>query len=46
MTMAVDIAAANIAIDKIKKRLDSIAKDMSLAITFQDETIFKAMHRI
>ena len=46
MTMAVNIAEASIDIAKIKKRLDKLAKDMSLKITIQDENIFKAMHRI
>jgi ACT domain-containing protein len=46
MTMAVDIAEAAIDTEKIKKRFDAIAKEMSLAITFQDESIFKAMHRV
>ena len=45
-TMAVNIAEASIDIAKIKKRLDKLAKDMSLKITVQDENIFKAMHRI
>ena len=46
MTMAVDMANANIGIDKIKKRLDKLSKTMSLNITFQDENIFKVMHRV
>ena len=46
MTMAVDMANANIGIDKIKKRLDKLSKAMSLNITFQDENIFKVMHRV
>jgi len=46
MTMAVDIANATVDMEKIKKRLDKIGKDMSLKITFQDENIFKAMHRV
>ena len=46
MTMAVDIAAATIDIPKIRKTLDRIGKEMSLKITVQDETIFKAMHRV
>ena len=46
MTMAVDVAEATIDIGKIKKRLDKMAKQMSLNITFQDETIFKVMHRV
>jgi ACT domain-containing protein len=46
MTMAVDVANATIGIDKIKKQLDRIGKEMSLNITFQDENIFKAMHRV
>ena len=46
MTMAVDIAAATIDIAKIRKVLDRIGSQMSLKITIQDETIFKAMHRV
>jgi ACT domain-containing protein len=46
MTMAVDVADANIDMDHIKKRLDRVARDMALKITIQDETIFKAMHRV
>ncbi|MBL7106374.1 MAG: ACT domain-containing protein [Phycisphaerae bacterium] len=46
MTMAVNIAEANIDISKIKKKLDRIANEMSLNITIQNENIFKAMHRI
>lgn len=46
MTMAVDTANAVLDMDKIKRRLDKAAKEMSLKITFQDENIFKAMHRI
>ncbi len=46
MTMAVDIAAATTDIAKIRKMLDRIGREMSLKITIQDETIFKAMHRV
>jgi len=46
MTMACDIAKANISIPTIHKRLEKIANEMKLNITFQDETIFKMMHRI
>jgi ACT domain-containing protein len=46
MTMAVDMAKAVIGMDKIRKRLDKIAKEMSLTINFQDENIFKVMHRV
>jgi ACT domain-containing protein len=46
MTMACDIADANITIEKIQKRLATIAKEMDLNITFQNETIFKMMHRV
>jgi ACT domain-containing protein len=46
MTMAADITNATIDTAKIKKRLDKIGQEMSLKITFQDENIFKAMHRI
>ena len=46
MTMAVDIAKATIDMDKIQKRLDKLGKEMSLNITFQDENIFKVMHRV
>lgn len=46
MTMAVDIAKATIDMEEIRKRLDKAAAEMSLNITFQDENIFKAMHRV
>jgi ACT domain-containing protein len=46
MTMAVDISKAAADMNKIKKQLDKAAREMSLNITFQDENIFKAMHRI
>ena len=46
MTMAVDIADAAIDMQKIRNRLDKIAKEMLLKITLQDENIFKAMHRV
>ena len=46
MTMAVDVTKAAIEMGKIKKKLDSLGKEMSLNITIQDETLFKTMHRI
>ena len=46
MTMAVDIAGANVDIAAIKKQLDKIGKSMELNITIQDERIFEAIHRI
>jgi ACT domain-containing protein len=46
MTMAVDIAKATITMDKIKKQLDKIGKEMALNIAFQNENIFKVMHRV
>jgi len=46
MTMAVDIGQATIDMGQIKKRLDRIGKEMVLKITIQDESIFKAMHRV
>ncbi len=46
MTMAIDIAKANIAIENLKKKLDRIGDEMSRKITVQDATIFKAMHRV
>ena len=46
MTMAVEITTANIDMGKIRKNLDSVGKEMSLNITFQNENIFNAMHRI
>jgi len=46
MTMAVDITQATMDMQKIRSRLDRIGKEMSLKITLQDETIFKAMHRV
>ena len=46
MTMACDMIAATVGIEHVQKKLQRIAKDMDLNITFQNETIFKAMHRI
>ena len=46
MTMACDIAKTELSIEQIQKRLARIAKDMGLNITFQNETIFKMMHRV
>ena len=46
MTMAADVTNATIDMGKIKKQLDKLGREMSLNITIQDETIFKAMHRI
>ena len=46
MTMACDMAEANVDIQTLQKRLSKIAKEMDLNITLQNETIFKAMHRI
>lgn len=46
MTMAVDIAQSPLAMSQIKKRLDKVGRDMALNISIQDETIFKAMHRV
>jgi ACT domain-containing protein len=46
MTMACDIAGANITIPQIHKKLDKIAEELKLKINFQDESIFKMMHRV
>lgn len=46
MTMACDIAEAGISMKQIHQQLDIIAKEMELNITFQNEQIFKMMHRI
>ncbi len=46
MTMAVDIGQATMNMGQIKKHLDKVGRQMALKITIQDETIFKAMHRV
>lgn len=46
MTMAVDISQATIDMGQIKKQLDRIGRQMALKISIQDESIFKAMHRV
>ena len=46
MMMAVDIAKAKIDISQIHKRLNKIGEEMQLNITFQDENVFKMMHRV
>jgi ACT domain-containing protein len=46
MTMACDLAGANVGIKEIKERIAAIADDMELRITLQHEDIFAAMHRV
>jgi ACT domain-containing protein len=46
MAMACDIVNTNISIEKIQQSLSTIAEEMDLKITFQNETIFKMMHRV
>ena len=46
MTMACDITEATAEMDTIHKQLARIAKEMDLNITFQNENIFKMMHRV
>ncbi len=46
MTMACDITDATADMDKLQKQLARIAKEMDLNITFQNENIFKMMHRV
>jgi ACT domain-containing protein len=46
MTMACDIAASTVGMQKIKEKIAKIADDMGLKITFQHEDIFVAMHRV
>lgn len=46
MTMAVDVGDATTDIGHIKEKLDRVGSQMALKITVQDESIFKAMHRV
>ncbi len=46
MTMAVDIGQAALDIGQLRKKLDQVGRQMALKITIQDESIFKAMHRV
>ena len=46
MTMACDTTEATANMDKLHKQLSKIAKEMDLNITFQNENIFKMMHRV
>lgn len=46
MTMACDLVEATVSLETLQKKLDRIAKEMQLNITFQNETIFKMMHRV
>ncbi|MBM4026349.1 MAG: ACT domain-containing protein [Planctomycetes bacterium] len=46
MTMAVDIGQAPLDIGQLRKQLDQVGRQMALKITIQDESIFKAMHRV
>ncbi len=46
MTMAADIGQATMDMSQIKRQLDRIGRQMALNISIQDESIFKAMHRV
>jgi len=46
MVMAVDIAQANAAFNKVAERLKELGQDMGLSIHIQREEIFDAMHTI
>ena len=46
MTMACDMVDATVDMHAIQKRLGKIATEMELNITFQNEKIFKMMHRV
>jgi ACT domain-containing protein len=46
MSLACDIAEATLDLPDIQKQLQKVAKDMDLNITFQNEKIFKMMHRV
>ncbi len=46
MTMAADVGQATLDMGQIKKQLDKAGRQMALKITIQDESIFKAMHRV
>jgi len=46
MTMAVDLGQASLDVGQLRKRLDQVGRQMALKITIQDESIFKAMHRV
>ena len=46
MTMACDMVDATLDIKGISDKIDTIAKEMDLQITFQHENLFKAMHRV
>ena len=46
MTMAADVGQASMDMGQIKKQLDKVGRQLALKITIQDESIFKAMHRV
>ncbi|AQQ71885.1 formyltetrahydrofolate deformylase [Limihaloglobus sulfuriphilus] len=46
MTMACDVAGASATMKEIHARLEDVAREMDLRITFQHENIFKTMHRV
>jgi len=46
MMMGCDVAGATADLEQIQQRLDRVARDLKLNITFQNETIFKMMHRV
>lgn len=46
MTMGCDISKTTVGLKEIQTRLDRLAASLGLQITFQNERIFKMMHRI
>lgn len=46
MTMGCDMTDSTAKMEDIHKELGDISKEMDLNITFQDENIFKVMHRV
>ena len=46
MTMGCDMSKAKVGMKNVQDKLDRLARELGLQITFQNERIFKMMHRI
>ena len=46
MMMMVDLSAADIDIETLRKSMNTLAEDMGVEINIMNEKVFSAMHRV
>jgi ACT domain-containing protein len=46
MSMFVDVADSPIGMEKLRKQMDEVEKEMNLKIQLQHEDVFRALHRV